>query len=77
MPVFVIACPDCGNVTRTLVLAGCRMPAEWVCGNCKVRRATPELTMAERHPWEEGHGSGCLCCGPAAASAPTCAPIDG
>ncbi len=77
MPVFVIACPECGRVAKTLVLDGCRMPVEWICGHCKGRSVAPDLVMVESHPWEEGHGSGCPCCRPAVASAPACAAIDG
>lgn len=77
MPIYAVVCPDCGNVTRTLVLDGCRMPTEWFCGECKGRRAQPDLETTKRHPWEERHGSGCLCCGPAVADAPACYEIEG
>jgi hypothetical protein len=64
MPVYVLSCPDCGHVAQTLVLEGCRMPSEWLCGRCASRRMQP-AAACEPHPWEASHGSGCLCCGPA------------
>lgn len=77
MPVFVVSCPDCGHVARTLVLEGCRMPGEWVCSKCNGRRARPDLQQIEKHPWEGAHGSGCLCCAPTGAGTPECSAVDG
>jgi hypothetical protein len=69
MPIYEIVCPDCGNVARTLVLAGCRMPEEWPCSSCGGARGHPDLDVAPLpHPWETGHGEGCLCCGASAFS---------
>jgi hypothetical protein len=71
MPIYVIFCADCGNVAKTLVLAGCRMPEEWSCSACGGARAGPDLAAApEPHPWEMGHGAGCLCCGAASSRSP-------
>jgi hypothetical protein len=77
MPVYVISCPDCGHVARTLVLDGCQMPSEWACGGCNGLRARANRESIETHPWEEQHGSGCLCCGAASGAKPTCSVIDG
>ncbi len=64
MPIYAILCPDCGNVARTLVLADCRMPEEWACSACGGLRAQPDPhAVPQPHPWEAGHGGGCLCCG--------------
>jgi hypothetical protein len=68
MPVYSIVCPDCGHTSKSLVLAGCRMPSEWACSSCNGRRAQPHMQQVlEPHPWESGHGAGCLCCGDASA----------
>ena len=37
MPVYAILCPDCGHTARSVVLAGCKMPSEWVCVHCDGR----------------------------------------
>jgi hypothetical protein len=64
MPIYEILCPDCGHLAKSLVLAGCRMPERWACSVCGGERAHPDpATPAEQHPWELGHGAGCLCCG--------------
>ena len=63
MPIYAILCPDCGNLAKSLVLAGCRMPERWACSVCGGERARPDPSRrAEPHPWELGHGAGCLCC---------------
>lgn len=64
MPVYLIACPDCGHLANALVLEGTRMPNEWACSRCGGNRAQPDPDSKPKpHPWENAHGSGCLCCG--------------
>ena len=79
MPIYAILCPDCGNLAKSLVLAGCRMPERWPCSVCGGECAHPDPAIpAEPHPWELPHGAGCLCCGGGspAETALTCAEID-
>ncbi|HCL61086.1 MAG TPA: hypothetical protein DIC31_01175 [Rhizobiales bacterium] len=64
MPVYTITCPDCGHVSKSLVLNGTRTPKEWTCSKCGGRRACPDPDkVPELHPWETGHPTGCPCCG--------------
>jgi len=70
MPVLAIKCPDCAHTYQTLVMVNTKMPERWSCSNCGGDKARPldEIKPIE-HPWEqEGHGSGCLCCGGAPES---------
>ena len=78
MPIYVILCPECGSVSKTLVLPGCRMPDEWVCGACGGTRAHPHPQIAPQpHPWEAPHASGCLCCAaPAQKNDIACVAVD-
>lgn len=52
MPVLEIACPDCGIRYRTLVVERARVPAVWVCPDCKGRRGEVlrEVPKSD-HPW--------------------------
>lgn len=67
MPVYHIACPDCGHRFSGMVLAGTREPERWVCSQCGGDQARPLAGLAPApHPLEAAHGSGCPCCGGAA-----------
>ena len=70
MPVYVLRCPDCDNRFKGMVLAGTRPPRIWECSQCGGGRAAPDPNVRPiAHPWDgDGHGSGCLCCGPAPAA---------
>lgn len=64
MPVYTIVCPDCGQVMKSLVLEGTRMPEAWTCSACGGRDARPDPAQAPQpHPWESPHGTNCPCCG--------------
>lgn len=55
MPVYTIACPDCGHESKSLVLKGTRLPAEWTCSGCGSHRARPDPNkVPEPHPWVPG-----------------------
>ncbi len=52
MPVLRIVCPDCGHQYHSLVVAGARVPAVWVCPECSGRRAEIAETIPDGgHPW--------------------------
>ena len=55
-----IVCPDCRHEYRSLVVAGARVPAVWVCPECSGRRAriAEELPEAD-HPWSGTSMDGC------------------
>lgn len=64
MPVYVVACSECGHRYQALVLAGTRLPEVWTCSKCGSERAKPEAVGTDAaHPLEAPHGSGCACCG--------------
>lgn len=63
MPVLQLACPDCGNEFRSLVMEGAKVPEVWVCSKCGSRRAEPHgFDEQTKHPWTDGSVS-CSCCG--------------
>jgi hypothetical protein len=68
VPVWELACPDCGHRFRSLVMAGSREPAVWVCSACGGRAATP-TAIHESDPFtgnggRTGGGGSCGCgCG--------------
>ncbi|MXY77502.1 MAG: hypothetical protein F4Y40_10585 [Acidimicrobiia bacterium] len=62
MPVLLIACPDCGHEYRTLVVEGARVPAVWVCPDCKERKGEVIGEVAgSGHPWSGPSMD--VCCG--------------
>ncbi|WP_088318962.1 zinc ribbon domain-containing protein [Kineosporia sp. R_H_3] len=64
MPVWELVCPDCGHTFRSLVMAGARVPAVWVCSACGSRRAGPASVEATDPFTTRPGGSGCGCgCG--------------
>jgi putative FmdB family regulatory protein len=64
MPVYTLQCPDCGHRFNGMVMAHSAQPREWACSKCGGRRAAPTPESLPRpHPWEEGHATGCPCCG--------------
>lgn len=64
MPIYQLACPDCGHRFSGMVFAGTRLPAQWICSQCGGDRACicPD-TAPMPHPLESAHGAGCPCCG--------------
>lgn len=75
MPVYVMSCPECGRATRTLVLDGCRTPAEWFCSQCKSQHPWPQSSLTESHPWET-QTAACLCCCPGSGHALSCSAVE-
>ena len=64
MPVLTLKCPDCGHVFKGLVLEGTKLPELWVCSRCRSDKAEPQADIVpQKHPWDDGHGPGCPCCG--------------
>lgn len=60
MPVWELSCPDCGHRFRSLVMAGARVPAVWVCGRCGSRNVRPQA-VHEEDPFSGRSGTTCGC----------------
>ena len=60
IPIYTLACPDCGHRYETVVFQGLKVPDKWVCSRCQEGRVQEEGKRP--HPLEGGHGGGCPCC---------------
>ena len=66
MPVYALACPNCGHEYCGMVLDGTRPPPVWECSECGSDQVVVKTGAPVRaHPWEQReYHSACLCCAP-------------